>query len=199
MAKIAIISSQASYPYYYITNPIQGSIFKAGSNVTISWINGASGTATVYLLFGSDASTMRPTDIVFDINGEDGEYDWSVPSNLSQYTTYSLMISYPTESGNIGVAYSSSFIITGISSFVSSQAPVVTMSSTASTMISTSVPYATPSSSSLSAIPSGTAVFSSSAAVNVSVISQIASATPSLSNDGSCDVINTVLNNMKME
>lgn len=60
------------------------------------------------------------------------------------------------------------------------------MSSTASTMISTSVPYATPSSSSLSAIPSGTAVFSSSAAVNVSVISQIASATPSLSNDGSC-------------
>ncbi|KAG1551129.1 hypothetical protein G6F49_009081 [Rhizopus delemar] len=199
MAKIAIISSQASYPYYYITNPIQGSIFKAGSNVTISWINGASGTATVYLLFGSDASTMRPTDIVFDINGEDGECDWSVPSNLSQYTTYSLMISYPTESGNIGVAYSSSFIITGISSFVSSQAPVVTMSSTASTMISTSVPYATPSSSSLSAIPSGTAVFSSSAAVNVSVISQIASATPSLSNDGSCDVINTVLNNMKME
>ncbi|EIE83644.1 hypothetical protein RO3G_08349 [Rhizopus delemar RA 99-880] len=172
MAKIAIISSQASYPYYYITNPIQ------------AWINGASGTATVYLLFGSDASTMRPTDIVFDINGEDGEYDWSVPSNLSQYTTYSLMISYPTESGNI---------------FVSSQAPVVTMSSTASTMISTSVPYATPSSSSLSAIPSGTAVFSSSAAVNVSVISQIASATPSLSNDGSCDVINTVLNNMKME
>ncbi|KAG1053073.1 hypothetical protein G6F43_004823 [Rhizopus delemar] len=92
--------AQSVFGSYYITNPIQGISFKAGTNVTISWLNGTSDIATVYLLTGLNPKTMQLTGISFNVDGGAGNYNWKVPTNLSQNTTYSFMFSYSTSNGS---------------------------------------------------------------------------------------------------
>lgn len=43
----------------------------------LEWNNGV-GTAKVTVLTGTNAATMNSAGITFNINGADGEYDWTV-------------------------------------------------------------------------------------------------------------------------
>ncbi|KAG0794180.1 hypothetical protein G6F17_004173 [Rhizopus arrhizus] len=114
--------AQSVFGSYYITNPIQGTSFKAGTNVTISWLNGTSDITTVYLLTGLNPKTMQLTGISFNVDGDAGNYSWKVPTNLSQNAIYSFMFSYSTSNGSTETSYSSSFNITGGTNSINSSA-----------------------------------------------------------------------------
>ncbi|KAG1451929.1 hypothetical protein G6F56_007956 [Rhizopus delemar] len=133
---IGFVFSESNDSNYYITNPIQNTSFKAGSTVIVSWINGTSGYATVYLLSGISASNMEPTGVVFTVDGEIGGYEWTVPTDMLDNTTYSLMFSFPTENGTTGVSYSSSFMIIGENGSVNSSSIVNVSSYVVSSSIS---------------------------------------------------------------
>ncbi|CAO3695514.1 hypothetical protein G6F70_004996 [Rhizopus microsporus] len=183
----AVVSAQSSP--FYITNPIQGSSFKAGSIATITWLNGTPGNATVYVLTGNNPAAMTITGIKFTINGQDGKYNWKVPTDLLQNTTYSLMISYSTENGNTATAYSSSFTVIGSAGSAASQLPVSSAVSNASSVIvsSTAISSSAPSTtivlttSSSSSIPNTSA--STIGASSTAAITQPATTTPRPSSD----------------
>ncbi|CAO3666585.1 unnamed protein product [Rhizopus stolonifer] len=108
-----VASVQGSYTPFYITNPVQNTTFEAGTNVTISWLNGTTDTATTYVLTGEKSTAMQLTGISFNLKGKSGQYIWKVPTQLPSNGTYSLMISYPTSNTTNGTSYSSLFKITG--------------------------------------------------------------------------------------
>ncbi|KAG1445580.1 hypothetical protein G6F56_009862 [Rhizopus delemar] len=71
-----VISAQGSYTPFYITNPVQNTTFEAGTNVTISWLNGTTDTAMTYVLTGEKSTAMQLTGISFNLKGKSGQYIW---------------------------------------------------------------------------------------------------------------------------
>ncbi|CEG83734.1 hypothetical protein RMATCC62417_17610 [Rhizopus microsporus] len=154
-----------------------------------TWLNGTPGNATVYVLTGNNPTAMTITGIKFTINGQDGKYNWKVPTDLPQNATYSLMISYPTENGNTATAYSSSFTVTSSAGSAASQLPASSAVSNASSVIvsSTAISSSTPSTTivltafSSSSIPNTSA--SATGASSSAAITQPATTTPRPSSD----------------
>ncbi|CAO3614330.1 unnamed protein product [Mucor hiemalis] len=170
---ITYVAAQASSTPFYITSPLQGDSFKAGSTISVKWNNGVDGSAKVILLTGTNAATMKPTGYSFTINGADGEYDWKVPTNLPQDATFSLQISYTDpKSKATATSYSAPFTLTGTNGDRVTQSFVTGVSSAISSPIA--------SASSVVSSPAITSVVPSTAAPKpTSASSAVASATPS--------------------
>ncbi|KAI7892774.1 uncharacterized protein EV154DRAFT_504066 [Mucor mucedo] len=170
---ISFVFAQSTVPFY-ITHPLQGDSFKAGSTVTIEWKNGVAGSTKVALLTGVNAASMSSTGVTFNVEGSAEEYDWKVPTDLPQNATFSLQISYvdPTTKA-AATSYSAAFTLTGttgdivtqsfvsvIATAVSSVPPKSSIIATALSSIpasaSASVTRVTPSAS-ISKAPSSTA------------------------------------------
>lgn len=166
---VAAQASQTNTPFY-ITSPLQGDSFKAGSSISVKWINGVDGSAKVVLLTGTNAATMKPTGYSFTINGADGEYDWKVPTNLPQDATFSLQISYTDpKTKNTATSYSAPFTLTGTNGDKVTQSFVTGVSSSA-----------IPSVSSVVSSPIVTSAIPTTAAPKPTAASSVAaSATPS--------------------
>ncbi|KAL7317778.1 hypothetical protein PS15m_004087 [Mucor circinelloides] len=164
---VAAVVAQTTAPFY-LTSPIVGTTYKAGSTVTITWTNGVDESAEVSLLTGTSAATMHPTGDTFTIKGSDGEYSWKVPSDLPQNATFSFKIDYTDSKGVSGSTYSSGFTITGTTgdvvsqSFVSSIATAVSTSAVSSVASSTTVSSSASPSSSTSVSQTSSASSSSS-------------------------------------
>ncbi|KAG2236768.1 hypothetical protein BDF21DRAFT_429920 [Thamnidium elegans] len=148
---ISFVAAQSTP--FYITHPLQGDSFKAGSTVTIEWKNGVDKAAKVALLTGTSDATMKYTGVAFTIDGSKGEYDWKVPSDLPQNATFSLKIDFvdPTTKA-AGTSYSAPFSLAGttgdvvtqsfVSASVTPSAPVSSKS-----VVASSSPIPKPSSS----------------------------------------------------
>ncbi|CEP16134.1 hypothetical protein [Parasitella parasitica] len=173
---IAAVVAQTTAPFY-LTNPIVGTTYKAGSTVTITWTNGVDDSAQVSLLTGTNAATMTPTGDSFTIKGSDGEYEWKVPSELPQNATFAFKIDYTDSNGAAGSTYSSGFAITGTTGDVVSQSFVSSIATAVSTAPATALSTAvsTASASRSSAVPS------SSVLIRSSVMSTSASASATAS------------------
>ncbi|KAG2207656.1 hypothetical protein INT46_005067 [Mucor plumbeus] len=191
---IAAIVAQTTAPFY-LTSPIVGTTYKAGSTCiienykisgtaielllfTLAWTNGVDESARVSLLTGTNAATMTPTGDSFTIKGSDGEYEWKVPSDLPQNATFSFKIDYTDSKGVAGSTYSSGFTISGTTGDVVSQSFV----SSIATAVSSSAPATALSTAALSASVSRSTVLPiSSSSVPVRTSSASVSATASAS------------------
>ncbi|KAI8069833.1 uncharacterized protein B0P05DRAFT_639369 [Gilbertella persicaria] len=130
--------AQSSSAPFYITNPIEGTVFKGGSSASIQWSNGLDQIAKVSLLTGTNAFTMQSTGITFNINGSLEEYTWKVPKDLPQGATFAIKIDY-TKDGTVGSTYSSPFLITNTTGAIVTESFV----STKSSIVSSSLPSST--------------------------------------------------------
>ncbi|CAO3643885.1 unnamed protein product [Mucor fragilis] len=180
---VAAVVAQTTAPFY-LTSPIVGTTYKAGSTATITWTNGNDESAEVSLLTGTSAATMHPTGDTFTIKGSDGEYDWKVPSDLPQNATFSFKIDYTDSKGVSGSTYSSGFTITGTTGDVVSQSFVSSIATAVSSIASTAVPSASSSAivsssvrpSSSSSVPQTSSTATASATVSASTTPQAPSA-----------------------
>ncbi|KAI9350442.1 hypothetical protein BD770DRAFT_413085 [Pilaira anomala] len=133
---------------FYITHPLQGDSFKAGSNMTLEWKNGVDKAAKVSLLTGTSDATMKYTGISFTIDGPSGEHDWKVPTDLPQNATFSFKIDFfDATTKAAGSSYSAPFSLSGTTGDVVTQPFVSAIAS--ATPVSVPVPSASvkPSSS----------------------------------------------------
>ncbi|CAO3683306.1 unnamed protein product [Umbelopsis ramanniana] len=171
----AAVTAQSTTPYY-ITAPIQGTAFKAGSSAEIDWINGDSGNVTLSLLNGPTAQTQSILLVIAkNVNGDDGSYTWTIPTSVGVSSTYTIQIQYGT--GNY--SYSAPFSVSGGTTTLSYSAVPTTSSmlslasSSVATAISTAMSHApssmsTSASASAAAATSAVATKSSGAMQNVS-------------------------------
>ncbi|KAI8877943.1 hypothetical protein K501DRAFT_337089 [Backusella circina FSU 941] len=143
---LAFVAAQGSTPFY-ITSPISGTTYKAGSTITLKWINGINETATVELITGTTSSAMKSTSSSFSINGADGEQTWKVPSDLPQNATFAFMIHYTDANKALQTSFSSPFAITGTNGTVVTQSFVTAASTSAA--VSASSASIVPASSSM--------------------------------------------------
>ncbi|KAI8583373.1 hypothetical protein K450DRAFT_223320 [Umbelopsis ramanniana AG] len=162
LVAFVVAAASAQTTSYYITAPIQGTAFKAGSSAEIDWINGSSENVTLSLLNGPTAQTQSVLLVIAkDVNGDDGSYTWTIPTTVGVSSTYTVQIQYGT--GNY--SYSAPFSVTGGTTTLSYSAVPTTSSmlslasSSIATAISTAMSHA-PSSISASASISAAAATS---------------------------------------
>ncbi|KAI9287762.1 Ser-Thr-rich glycosyl-phosphatidyl-inositol-anchored membrane family-domain-containing protein [Umbelopsis sp. AD052] len=162
LVAFVVAAATAQTTPYYITAPIQGTSFKAGSSAEIDWINGNSENVTLSLLNGPTAQTQSIIMVIAkNVNGDDGSYTWTIPTSVGVSNTYAIQIQYG--SGNF--SYSAPFGVSGGNTTLSYSAVPTTSSmislasSSVATAISTAMSHA-PSSMSTSASASAAAATS---------------------------------------
>ncbi|GAA5795364.1 hypothetical protein HPULCUR_000720 [Helicostylum pulchrum] len=139
---ISFVAAQSTP--FYITHPLQGDSFKAGSTVTIEWKNGVDKAAKIALLTGTSDATMKYTGVAFTVDGSKGEYDWKVPSDLPQNATFSLKIDFVDPATKAaGTSYSAPFALAGTTGDVVTQS----FASASASVSASSLPVPKPSSS----------------------------------------------------
>ena len=103
---------------YYITNPIQGTVFKAGEKETILWnkLNDQEllDVKSVRIdLVDGDSNNARLVRLVAEVSSNVNVYDWNVPSDLVPKSDYFLRMSARSKSGQVVYNYSARFSILG--------------------------------------------------------------------------------------
>ncbi|KAF7721206.1 hypothetical protein EC973_005106 [Apophysomyces ossiformis] len=138
----------------------------------LDWINGVDQKVTVRLIQGSNSNTMQPTEYSFKVDGDDGYYQWKIPSDLPSDVLYSFQFQYEDDNGKSAYAYSDPFTILNGKATGSSSGS----NSTAATGSATDA--ATTASTSVSASASASTTASSSNSVTAAVSPQAPSSTP---------------------
>ncbi|KAI7875005.1 hypothetical protein K492DRAFT_211199 [Lichtheimia hyalospora FSU 10163] len=171
----ALTAAQASSAgAFYITAPLEGDTWTAGSTETIKWINGMNENITINLIEGADSNSMVSTGDSINANGISGTASWNVPADIDTSGRYALRFDYTDNNGNDASSYSGAIkIVKGSSSSSSSS------SSSASASLSGSASVSGSSSATITASQSSTPQSSSSAS-----ISGASSAQPSSSAQG---------------
>ncbi|KAL1924192.1 uncharacterized protein VTP21DRAFT_7227 [Calcarisporiella thermophila] len=109
----------------FITQPITGTVWKAGSDVQITWTNGTAGTLPIKLMMGDPNALQQVSIINGTVDGAFGQLPWHIPENITAGNTYALALGNPPD-----IAYSGQFTIEAAnaapsSSAASSAAPMV--------------------------------------------------------------------------
>ncbi|SAM06472.1 hypothetical protein [Absidia glauca] len=138
---LALVAAQSSTSPFYITSPLPGTVLKAGDSIDLEWKNGLDQTVKVLVIQGANSGTMSPTDISFDVEGEDGTHTFKVPRSLSPAGTYAFQFEYKDDSGSPGPV-----TVTGGTGTVDSVSATASVAH-ASSSVASSLP--TPSASSI--------------------------------------------------
>ncbi|KAI7874040.1 hypothetical protein K492DRAFT_174896, partial [Lichtheimia hyalospora FSU 10163] len=134
---------------FYITSPLQGTVYKAGETATIRWINGMDIKAKVRLLEETGTSPLQPSGYEFTVQGDSGHHDWQTPSDLEPDASYALQFIYQnSDDDEPAFSYSGRFSITGGNA--THQHPATSSSSTKSS--TAVIPGASTSSTSPSSV-----------------------------------------------
>ncbi|KAL1921341.1 uncharacterized protein VTP21DRAFT_11057 [Calcarisporiella thermophila] len=90
----------------FITQPVTGTVWKAGETQQIIWNNGAPGPITIKLLKGNPAALQLVTVLSSSVDGASGSFTWNIPNSLPVDNTYAIAL------GNEpNVAYSGQFTV----------------------------------------------------------------------------------------
>lgn len=103
---------------YYITNPVQGTVFKAGEKETILWnkLNEQEllDVKSIRIdLVDGDSNNARLVRLVAEVSPNINVYEWKVPSDLVAKSDYFLRMSARSKSGQVVYNYSARFSILG--------------------------------------------------------------------------------------
>ncbi|KAI8079628.1 uncharacterized protein B0P05DRAFT_541374 [Gilbertella persicaria] len=94
---------------FYITSPLDGESYTAGSDATTKWNNGVPGPFTIIVLKGKNPDTMQPTGITLNAEGNAGKYTWKIPEDIPE-GVYAFEYQF-TDNGASKEVYSSQFKI----------------------------------------------------------------------------------------
>lgn len=100
---------------YYITNPIEGSVFNAGEVETILWnrLNDVDVKSIRIDLVDGNSNNARFVKLIAELPSNVISYDWRVPSDLVSKSDYFLRMSARSKSGKVVYNYSARFSILG--------------------------------------------------------------------------------------
>ncbi|CDH58377.1 predicted protein [Lichtheimia corymbifera JMRC:FSU:9682] len=157
LSTAGLAAAQASAGAFYITDPLEGDTWTAGTTETIKWINGMNQNISINLIEGKDSNSMVSTGDSINANGISGTASWNVPADIDTSGRYALRFDYTDSNGNDASSYSGAIKIVKGSSSSSSSA---TASSNSSVSVSGS------SSASITASQSSTPLSSSSASIS---------------------------------
>ncbi|KAI7898341.1 uncharacterized protein BX663DRAFT_525491 [Cokeromyces recurvatus] len=106
----ALISVSSALPLadpstlpFYITAPLNGTVYRTGTSAITKWRNGLDGPFKIYVLQGSNPELMQNTGVELTANGKAGDYSWTVPESFTE-GTYAFQYVY-----NIGGVSGESF------------------------------------------------------------------------------------------
>ncbi|KAI9480607.1 MAG: hypothetical protein EXX96DRAFT_563483 [Benjaminiella poitrasii] len=106
MSSALPISDPSTTPFY-ITAPLNNTVYTSGTTAITTWRNGIPGTFSINVLQGSDPELLQNTNITLTGNGATGAYAWLVPEYLVG-GTYAFRYIY-TIDGISGESYSNLF------------------------------------------------------------------------------------------
>ncbi|ORX94842.1 hypothetical protein K493DRAFT_301827 [Basidiobolus meristosporus CBS 931.73] len=162
---------------YSITQPVDGTVWKSGNKITITWLVNDSPPATpakidIALMSGPPEALQVKTVIASGVSSADGKYEWTVPANMENGQNYVV------RAGNgPDVKYSHFFNVAGGGGASASPVPSgnSTQTPASSSGTSTASTSSTPSSSSQSTKSSPSSSASTSAATSKASASSIPS------------------------
>ncbi|ORZ18493.1 hypothetical protein BCR42DRAFT_435829 [Absidia repens] len=178
LATITLVTAQSTSSPFYITNPLPGTVLKAGDSFDLEWNNGLDQTVNVILIQGNDAGTMKPTDISFDVDGDDGSYTFHVPKSLADAKNYAFQFEYKDDKGLTQYAYSGPVSVSGGSGTIEPAAATTPAAAPASSAAVHAI-SSPPSSSSATIVSASSPSASASSGSVLSKNTSPASSTPS--------------------
>lgn len=103
---------------YFITNPVESTVFQAGETVTISWIDAeapeiVANSISIELVDGDSNNAQLVTVIAPDIPASAKSLEWTVPKDLKPQNSYFLRMKASSESGEESFNFSARFSILG--------------------------------------------------------------------------------------
>ncbi|KAH8551834.1 Ser-Thr-rich glycosyl-phosphatidyl-inositol-anchored membrane family-domain-containing protein [Umbelopsis sp. PMI_123] len=105
---VAAVSAQTTPPVS-ITSPLTGTVYTAGGQAIISWINPSVPTLAQIQLAKGPATALQPVgQVATNVQTSDGKYTWTIPADTPAGTDYAFELG---TSPNI--AYSGFFTIKG--------------------------------------------------------------------------------------
>ncbi|KAL1920146.1 uncharacterized protein VTP21DRAFT_1292 [Calcarisporiella thermophila] len=90
----------------FVTQPITGTVWQAGSQVQIVWTNGTPGPLPIKLMQGDPRALQQVAVITDSADGASGSYAWNIPANLPEGSQYSIALGNPPD-----INYSNVFTI----------------------------------------------------------------------------------------
>ncbi|KAK9765060.1 hypothetical protein K7432_006904 [Basidiobolus ranarum] len=95
LTSVALLANSA-FAGYYITQPVDGTRWVPGTNVTVSWTESnepvTANTFDITLMFGKAENLAEVSTLVKGLSGKTGTYKWKVPENLSAGPQYAIRI-----------------------------------------------------------------------------------------------------------
>ncbi|KAL1921865.1 uncharacterized protein VTP21DRAFT_10507 [Calcarisporiella thermophila] len=80
-----------------LTQPLTGTVWKAGTTQYIVWTNGTAGPTPIKLLHGNPGALQLLYVINATVDGASGNYTWHIPTSTPQDNTYAIQIGNPPE------------------------------------------------------------------------------------------------------
>lgn len=154
----------------YITAPLTGATYTAGSTVQIRWINPVADTITQIVLAKGISTNIQPVStIASNVATSAGSYSWTIPADLPAGNDYAFALGTSPD-----VAYTGQFTINAASGDVTTTT-TATGSSTASTASASGS-----ASASASVTSAASSAVSSVASASSVAVSSMPSAAPSV-------------------
>lgn len=154
----------------YITAPLTGATYTAGSTVLIRWINPVADTITQIVLAKGISTNIQPiSTVASNVATSAGSFSWTIPADTPAGTDYAFALGTSPD-----VAYTGQFTINAASAGATTTTATA-RSSTASASASASV------SASVSANVTSSAISSVASAVSSVLVSVAPSVVPSAS------------------
>ncbi|CAO3679242.1 unnamed protein product [Umbelopsis vinacea] len=169
---IAAVSAQTTPPVS-ITSPLTGTVYTAGGQALITWINPTAATLAQIQLAKGPSNALQPVGVVAtNVATAGGQYSWTIPADTPAGTDYAFELG-----ASPNIAFTGFFTIqaaTGATTNSSASASGSVAASSAASSVAAS-------SAASSSAPASSAPASSSAASSSAAASGSASATPSAS------------------
>lgn len=114
----AVFCKQVFAQNYYITNPIQGTVFTANNTASIVWVKvenpQLSDVNSIRIdLVDADPDNARFVRLVAEVPPSVSSFEWKVPSTLEPKSDYFLRMGAKSKTGRVVYNYSARFSILG--------------------------------------------------------------------------------------
>ncbi|KAG2175794.1 hypothetical protein INT44_000272 [Umbelopsis vinacea] len=176
IAAFAIAAVSAQTTPVSLTSPLTGTVYTAGTNAIISWINPSVATISQIELVKGPSSALQPVlTVTTNVNAADMKYTWAIPADTAAGTDYAFELG---TSPNI--AYSGFFTIqaaSGAAASSNSSAAADSSSAASSSMAASSAPASSSMAASSSSMAATTSAAASSAPASSSAAASSAAAT----------------------
>ncbi|KAI8138508.1 hypothetical protein BJV82DRAFT_631075 [Fennellomyces sp. T-0311] len=160
IAALAVVAVSAQEVIVSITSPLEGTVYTAGKEATISWINPTVDTISKIVLAKGEATLLQPVaDVATDVDAKLGSYKWTIPADTPPGNDYAFELGQSPS-----IAFTGHFTIEAGSGSNSTSPSASASSGSSASASASSKPSASASASGSDAKSSSSSTGSSSAA-----------------------------------